>query len=148
MSYAALVAVVLVVSAPLCAALAPEQRPLVLRLAAALLLGVALVDAVRLLHERLDGQPPSRLDGTIPPAEAPSDVDRHLRNLRDELRAAAASERYFDRVLWPRLTSLAQSLPAPPALVVPPRSFARRLFRRGPAPTALRDLVARLEGRR
>ena len=144
LSYGALLAIVAAVTAPLSAALTPEQRPLVLRLAAALVLGVMLVDAVRLLHERLEGQPPSRLDALRAGAEPPSDVDRHLRNLRDEMRAAARSERYFRRVFWPRLEALAQRLPDPPALTIAPPSLARRLLRRGPAPAALRDAVARL----
>ena len=147
MSYGGLLVVVLVVVTPLSAALSPEQRPVALRLAAAVVLGVILVDAIRLLHERLEAQPPSRLDALRGAAEPPSDVDRHLRNLRDEMRAAAASDRYFHRVFWPRLHELAQRLPDPPALAVPPRSIARRLLRLGPAPAALRALVGRLAER-
>ena len=146
LSYGTLTLLAVLASVPVSAALPPDQRALVLRLVAAALLGVALVDVVRWLRERCEPAGPRR-GASRSVHETPEDIDRHLRTLRDELRAGVASQRYFDRVLWPRLTGLAARLPDRPVLAPPPRSLARRLCRRGPSPAALRAVLAQLDAR-
>jgi hypothetical protein len=66
-------------------------------------------------------------------------------HFHDEIRFSARSQRYFDHVLWPRLTALASEATAPPARLDRP---AGRRFGRGPSLAALRALLDSLEGRR
>lgn len=133
--YAALAGVVLLAAVPLYFYLEAPGRALVPRLAAALVLGIALLELRTAVALRLAAQGASALDAALVPAPADDGVPHRLRETESSLRAALRSRRHFERVLWPRLTSLARRpLPAPPA-------------RRGRGPR-LRDveaLVARIE---
>ena len=133
---------------PLVVAAEPANRPLVIRLAATLVLAVALAHLRGAARRAVDAEPPSAFDQALRPRrpERP-EVDRRFRELLDDVRFGPASERYWSRVAWPRLCKLAERLPGRPLLVEPPRSRLRRLLGRGPSLAALRDLVARLEGR-
>jgi hypothetical protein len=146
--YAAFATLVGLGALPLVLAAEPANRPFVIRLAASLLLAVALLHIHSTARHAVDAQPPSAFDQALrrKRAERP-DIDRQLRELLDDVRFGPASQRYWSRVAWPRLCGLAEQLPGRPLLVEPPRSRLRRLLGRGPSLAAVRDLVARLESR-
>ena len=116
-------------------------------LAVALVLAVALGQLLTAALRWVDAQspPPARQAAEAHPEPA---LDRQFLELLDGVRSSRASETYWRRVLWPRLTALAERLPPGPALVEPGRSRMGRLLGRGPALSALRALVSRLEERR
>jgi len=147
--YAALATLVGLGALPIAMASDPANRPLVIRLAASLVLAVALLHIRSAARQAVAEEPPSAFDRALRrrPAERP-EVDRQFRELLDDVRFGSASQRYWSRVAWPRLSGLAERLPDRPLLTEPPRSRLRRLLGRGPTLAALRDLVARLEGHR
>ncbi len=146
--YAAFGALVGLGALPLAVGVEPANRPVVIRLAAGLFLAVALAHIRGAARRALDAETPSAFDRALLPErrERPA-IDRQLRELLDDARFGPASQRYWTRLAWPRLCALADRLPGRPVLVQPPRSRLRRLLGRGPSLAALRELVARLEGR-
>jgi hypothetical protein len=133
---------------PLAVAAEPANRPLVIRLAATLVLAVALVHVRGMARRAIEAAPPSAFDRALRwRRPAPPEVDQRFRELLDDVHFGPASQRYWSRVAWPRLSALAERLPARPPLTEPPRSRLRRLLGRGPSLATLRELVARLEGR-
>jgi hypothetical protein len=133
---------------PLAVAAQPANRPLVIRLAATLVLAVALVHVRGVARDSVEAAPPSAFDRALRRRRpAPPEVDRRFRELLDDVHFGPASQRYWSRIAWPRLRALAERLPARPRLTEPPRSRLRRLLGRGPSLAGLRELVARLEGR-
>jgi hypothetical protein len=147
--YAALTTVVGLGTLPIAVAAAPANRPLVIRLAASVVLTVALLHIRSAARQAVDAEPASAFDRALrrPLAEKP-EVDRQFRELLDDVRFGPASQRYWSRVAWPRLTGLAERLSGSPLLEEPPRSRLRQILGRGPTLAALRDLVAQLEARR
>jgi hypothetical protein len=146
--YAAFGTLVSLAALPIVLAAQPANRPFVVRLAASLVLAVALGHIRGAARRAVDAEPPSAFDQALRRrrVERP-DLDRQLRELLDDVRFGPASQRYWSRVAWPRLTALAERLPGRPLLVEPPRSRLSRLLGRGPSLAALRDVVARLEQR-
>jgi hypothetical protein len=146
--YAALSGGVALVALPVAYAADPAFRPVVVRLAVALVLAVALGQLVTAARRWVDGQsPPPASHRRAEAAHPEPALDRQFLELLDGVRYSRASETYWRRVLWPRLSALAERLPPGPALVEPGRSRMRRLLGRGPALPALRALVSRLEER-
>ena len=143
--YLAFGALLALATTPLYLFAIPAYKPLVFRLAAAAVVGVALIHLRKTLRERFDAQLDSAFEralqaNTPQPELAPSFVD-----LRDEIRFGTASRGYFDRVLWPRIVAVAQrTAVAGPAAPEQPRG---RLFRRGPSRTALSNAIADIEDR-
>jgi hypothetical protein len=136
--YAALVGVVLLVAVPVYVYLEPHWRALVPRLAAALVLGTALLELRGFLAGRLARHGPSALDAArIPPLVEPGAPHRLL-ELTASVRAGLRSRRHFERVLWPRLTALAAR-----PLVPPPLRRAR-----GPSLGSVREIIATIEDER
>jgi hypothetical protein len=132
---------------PLAVAAEPATRPLVIRLAATLVLAVALAHVRGMARGAVEASPPSAFERALRRGRpAPPEVDQRFRELLDDVRFGPASQRYWSRVAWPRLSALAERLPARPRLTDPPRSRLRRLLGRGPSLAALRELVSRLEG--
>jgi hypothetical protein len=134
--YASLVVVVTFVTVPVYVFAEPPSRRVVARLAAALVLGIALLDLRRALVGRLARQAPSALDAARAAPPAASDVAPRLAALVADVRAAVRSRRHFEQVLWPRLLALSRNPPPRP----PGRSV-----RRGPGLDRLRDVVAAIE---
>lgn len=138
--YALFIALVAGGAAPVYFILEPAKRPLVTRLAAALVMGVAVIRLVKTVRARLDAQPPSGFELGLEPARREVSLDPQFVQIRDDLRFGASRAGYFDRVLWPRLVALAEPSPlrpAPACLVQPPGRF----FRRGPSLITLRNLI-------
>ena len=148
LGYAVLAAIVAAVALPVALAAAPVNRPLVIRVAAGVVLALILVDIRGAARATLDAAPPSDFERALRPSriERPS-VDRQFGELYDDVRFGPASQRYWSRVAWPRLCELADRLPGRPRPVEPARSRLRRWLGRGPSLAALRDAVARLEER-
>jgi hypothetical protein len=111
-------------------------RALVVRLAAALVLGVALRELRGTLGRRLSRAGDAAQGAGSGPAVTGPDVPLRLLNLADDVRAGVRSRRHFERVLWPRLEALSRQPLAPPPL---------RSFRRGPRLADVRAVVAALE---
>ena len=146
--YAALVTLVGLATLPIAVAAAPANRPMVIRLAAGVLLAIILVDvrgAARGMLEEDPSSPRERLGWRRP--DARPNIDRQFTELLDDVRFGPASQRYWSRVAWPRLCALADRLPGRPLLVEPTRSRLRRWLGLGPSLAAVRDVVARLEDR-
>jgi hypothetical protein len=128
---------VLLVTVPVYVYVEPDWRALVARGAAALVLGVALLRLRRALIDRLDAAGVSALDEARVRRRPEPGVPHHFHDLMSDVRAARRSRRYFDEVMWPRLTAL-----APGTVERPP---ARR--GRGPSLASLRALIDALEQR-
>jgi hypothetical protein len=143
-NYAVFLALLAVAVVPVHRAVEAANRPLVIRLAGALVLVVVLIHLATRLRARIEAQGPSDFEGALHPLPLAPTLDPRFAEIRDELRYSARSERYFDRVLWPQLIALADRVPrrpSPQVLVKP----AGRFFRRGPALTTLRELIASIE---
>jgi hypothetical protein len=136
--YAILVGGVLLVAVPVYVYLEPPWRALVPRLAAALVLGMALLELRGILADRVARHGTSALEAArIPPVIEPG-VPHRLLELTGSVRAGLRSRRHFERVLWPRLAALSTRPLVPPPL--------RR--GRGPSLARLRDLIATIEDER
>jgi hypothetical protein len=110
-----LAAIVFLAALPVYAWVEPPWRALVARLAAALVLGVTLLQLRHVIAERLAAGGVSALDATrVRPGDKPA-VPYHVVELTRDVRAALRSRRYFETVLWPRLEALAgRPLARPP----------------------------------
>src|SRR5206468_2474710 len=81
----------------------PSWRALVARLAAALVLGIALLQLRAVITEHVEAGGRSALDAArFAPGPAPG-VPYHVVELTSDVRTALRSRRYFETVLWPRL---------------------------------------------
>lgn len=129
---------VLLVTVPLYVYAEPAWRPPVTRLAAAFVLGVTLLNLRRVLAERFEGAVPSALDAARRRPVPEPEVPHHVLGLMGDLRAALRSRRYFEHVMWPRLTALS-SRP-----LVPPRPRPGR----GPGAAALGRVLDDIEASR
>jgi len=142
--YAVFLALVAAGSAPVYFVVEAPNRPLVTRLAAGLIVAVVVVHLLKRLRARIDVQVPSAFERALDPDRPQPSHDPRFVQIREELRYSASSGVYFDRVLWPQLTALADQAPRRPSrerLVKP----AGRFFRRGPSLTTLRDLMRTIE---
>jgi len=135
--YTVLVVAVLLAAVPLYVFVEAPWRPFVARLAAAVVLGIALMELRSTLVQRLAGHG-SALDQARARPAHPPEVPQRFVALRDDIRAALRSRRHFEHGLWPELTGLA----APP-LVPPPLRRGR-----GPSLAGLRKVIAELEAQR
>ena len=103
-------------------AVAPPNRPIVIRLAVAIVVGILLVHVWR--HFRGDPRwdPASPFENALTRQPATPKLDLAFVKLRDELESARRSRSYFEKVLWPRLRTLAQSRGHIDAPIAPERS--------------------------
>jgi hypothetical protein len=130
----ALGAVVLLAVVPVYVYVEPPWRPLVVRLAAALVLGAGLLQLRAAVAARLARGPSALDDARDRPRVAPA-IPLRFQELIEDLRASRRSRRHFERILWPRLTALASRPLTPPP--------ARR--GRGPGLAGLRDVITDIE---
>ena len=132
------VALAALVAMPAYLSIPPSWRSAVVRLVCA-----GAVAAVAMRARRWAAGPGgavSLLDAPPPPA-AEAELDARFLALRDDVIHGTRSRRYFDVILWPRLTALATG-PLP-------RPATRRGVRpRGPALASLERLVSRIEDER
>jgi hypothetical protein len=143
LGYLVLLALVALAATPLYLGAAAEDRPLVLRLAAAVVGAIALLPLRAMLREELDSASFSEFERALRPESLPATIDPGFLRLREEVKNGMRSRDYFQHILWPRLLTLARhrgvALPAEPP--------EGRPFRRGPSRRTLGDLLTRLEGR-
>ena len=127
--------VVLLATVPVYVYVEPAWRALVVRLAAALVLGTTLLHLRRALVDHLDRTPASALDeARVRRAPGPG-VPHRFQDLINDVRAARRSRRYFEQVLWPRLAAMSSAPLEPP----PPRRG------RGPSLAGLRAVLETIE---
>jgi hypothetical protein len=129
---------VLLFAVPVYVYLEAPWRGLVPRLAAALVLGIVLLELRAALVQRLARHDGSALEAARAPAAAEDTTSPRLRETEAGLRAALRSRRHFEQVLWPRLQALSTRPLSPPA--------SRRA--RGPSLARLRAVIAALEAQR
>lgn len=136
----AIVAALVVLAAmPAYLALSPPWQPVAVRLSCAAIVAAGCVRALRLARDAMEPEPISPLDAPPPRAAVP-ELDARFLALRDDVTYGTRSRRYFDAILWPRLSGLAG-----PDL---PRPAERRGLRpRGPSMSALARLVTEIERR-
>jgi len=136
---AILITIFVLAAIPLYLSLDSVWRPLIVRLACAVLVAMGCLRVLRGVGRAMETHTISPLD-TPPPTPPPPELDSRFLRLRDELIFSTRSRRYFDAILWPRLCALAGTdLPQPPE--------RRGVRRRGPALATLEDLIARIERR-
>ena len=140
MGAAVVVALVALAAMPAYLALAPSWRPVAVRLVCTAAVIAGCVRALRWARGAAAPSVASPLDGHAPPVPGP-ELDTRFLALRDDVIYGTRSRRYFDVILWPRLSELAgtEMLPRP--------ADRRGLRRRGPSLRAIDDLVAGIEKR-
>jgi hypothetical protein len=123
-----------------------SHRPVVIRLAAAVVVGIALFHLRGIVRERIDAQPASAFELALRRAPMEPRLTPFFFKLWDEVRFSTTSQKYFERVLWPRvLALLARGSGGRPPAVPPVMPAGRRLLRRGPSLGTLRNLIGRIE---
>lgn len=130
------IAVVALATVPAYVFVEASWRPLVVRLAAALVLGVLLLQVKNAVLERVTRDRPSAFETAAITPTVESRVDSHLVNLETAVRASVRDRRSFERMLWPRLCAFARAPLTAPA----PRRFGR-----GPSLDDVRTVVETLE---
>jgi len=135
-AYGFLAVLVLLALIPGYLAVESSWRPLVVRLACALLVIFGCVRVVGSARRAADDETPSPLDARPPARPRPAADERFLR-LRDDVVFSTQSRRYFETFLWPRLRKLGGAELQPPP--------ERR--RRGPSVRALERVIADVERR-
>jgi hypothetical protein len=133
-------AAVTAVAYPIYVSVGDAYQEVVVRLAAAAILGIVMLQIRSRLARGLEEEPRSRFDLAREPTSREVKVDPHLRELFGEVRNSVKSRRYFEHVLWPRLLALArrQALTLrPPALRWPTT--------RGPSLISIAKLISTIE---
>jgi hypothetical protein len=131
----ALSGVVLLATVPVYIFVEPPWRTLVVRLAAALVLGVTLLQLRSALADRLAAGGTSALDEARRRPWPEPGLPLRFLDLVHDVRTALRSRRHFDKVLWPRLSALAGR-----PLVRPPVRPGR-----GPSLASLSEVVTAIE---
>jgi hypothetical protein len=132
---AVLASVVVLATVPVYVWVEPSWRELVARAAAALALGVTLLQLRRTLAGRLEADGPWAIDEARRRRRPEPAVPHHFLGLASDVRAALRNRRYFERGLWPRLAALTSRRLTRPS--------ARR--GRGPSLASLRRVLADIE---
>jgi hypothetical protein len=139
--YAVLLGLLAAAATPAYLYVEPSDRPTVVRVAVAAVVGVALLHLVRVARARVAAQPPSAFEQALVPSRAEVRLPPVFERLRDEIRHSVASQGYFERVLWPRLVGLAARRAGGPASGELRAPKGRRLLGRGPSLDTLRKLI-------
>jgi hypothetical protein len=125
---------------PIYVSVADENQGLVIRLAAALIVGIVLLQIHNRVRSDLDGQQPSRFDLARETVPRSINIDPHLKELCGDLQNSVKSRRYFERILWPRLVALAERHGS--TLRLPPLRWPAA---RGPSLGAIAELISSVE---
>jgi hypothetical protein len=125
----------------------PSHRPMVVRLGGVLFLGVVLIHLRKLARGWLDAQPPSAFEAALHWAPPEPQLAPLLVKLQDEIQFSIKSQQYFEHILWLRILRLLAARTGQRLAAAPVMPGGRRLLRRGPSLTTLRDLIAEIEER-
>jgi hypothetical protein len=136
--YLALVVVLGAIATAAYAVVEIENRPTVLRLVVAAFVVVVLVHLHGHLRDQLEFTQLSSFDQAraSPPSDA--NIAPVVGRLTEQVRQSVASQRYFEKVLWPKLEQLSRELGSQEP---PPRLRGRRWRGRGPSLEAIADLM-------
>ncbi len=132
-------ALVLLAAIPAYLTLSPSWRAVAVRLLCATIVVAAGLRVVRTARRAIEASSAFALDAAMS-VPAPSELDERFLRLRDEVVFSIRSRRYFETVLWPRLSRLAGT-----ELAAPPEHRGRR--RHGPPRDTLARLLAEIEQR-
>jgi len=121
-----------------------EQRPTILRITLAFALVIAFAHVVGRLIDALREDANSGFARALERPAVPVRLDTALTQLGDEVRYSRTSQRYFDKILWPRLLALAGRRGLRTEELAPPMT-SDPLKMRGPSLKSMSDLVDRLE---
>ena len=146
--YVVLVGLVGLAGTPAYLYVEPAAKAAVVRLLAAVILGVGLIHLLRVVRAWIDEQPPSAFERALARPRAEPHLAPVFVRLRDEIRLSTQSQGYFAHVLWPRINALVVGRFGGPPETGPAKPPGRRLLRRGPSLATLRDLIAEIEERR
>jgi len=138
LGYVVLIVLVALIAMPAAALVSASARPVVLRLACAVVIAVMLLHLRKALVRRLDAadEATAMAETRLPAAPATPVLDRWFVDLHESVKWSIRSQRYFEHALLPRLRTLARNdLDAPS-----PGGWGRR-----GRLAHLRALVARLE---
>ncbi len=142
-----LVALVVAATLPALVAFPADARPVILRVALAAGLVILLCTLIGRLLASFRSDDPDSFEPALEPPAVPVRLDATLAQLRDEIRHSRSSRRYFEKVLWPRLRTLAARRGLATEDQPPPQPTGWRT-RRGPSIGDLNQLVDHLETRR
>jgi hypothetical protein len=125
----------------------PADKPAIVRLCVAGLLGVGLLHLWRIMRARIEAQEPSAFERALRPVRPEPWWAPLFVKLRDELWHSRASQSYFEDVLWPRILMLAAGLPHDQSAAPMGMPARRRVPWRGPSLAVLRRMITALEER-
>jgi hypothetical protein len=143
--YVAFAAVLAAIAAPFYLFAPPVAKPLVMRIAAACLVGIILIRLRIAVRQAAVADEPSPFDRAAKPVESTAVPDPFFMKLREELRVSTGSALYFEQYLWPRLRRLAARRGRTPHEIETAQPANRRFPRRGPSLQSLGRLIEGLE---
>jgi len=122
--------------------LPPSWRPAAVRVACALIVVTGCIRVIRGVRRSIasGGALSTSILDASPGASLAPELDERFLRLRDDLVFSSRSRRYFDVILWPRLSELSGPKLIPPAK-------RRWIRRRGPSLRTLERLIADVERR-
>jgi hypothetical protein len=141
-AYAALLLFAGTLTAFLYDSAAPDNRPGIIRVAAAFVVAVILIHLRSYFRGDPRWEPSSEFADALAREPPAVKLDPAFRKLRDEVANSLASWSYFDKILKLRLSALARARGLPAELPLPDK---RRWWGRGPSARSLATLVARIE---
>jgi hypothetical protein len=121
------------------------ERPLVARMAVALVVGIALYNASRRFGETYLSATASDFERALEPQREAPELDPTFVKLHTDIGHSAGSWRYFEAVLKPQLATIARRRGLP-EIVLPAGPLRPRWGRwRGPGLQKLREIVTSLQ---
>jgi hypothetical protein len=123
----------------------PAERPLVARLAVALVLGISLRSITKIFRARLEHTGPSEFERALRPTRWREQLDSRFDRLRTDLELSSKSWHYFETVLYPQLQKLAHSRGGSKSAVSLDLPHRRSAHRRGPKIRTLEELIGSIE---
>jgi hypothetical protein len=141
LGYLVFTAIIGGVAAPIYTFVDSPYRPAVVRLAAAAVLGVVLMNVHGRLRGGFAGSATSPFEAARQAVPLAPRFGRRFEERREQVRLGIARDRYFVHVLWPVLRDLTSARTPTRAVARPPG----RRFGRGPSADAIAGLLTIIE---
>jgi hypothetical protein len=122
-----------------------DHRPAVVRLVVAAFVVVVLVHLHGHLRDQLEMTQPSSFDQARASEPPDARIAPVVGRLTEQVKQSVASQRYFEKVLWPKLEHLSRELGSQEPL---PGLHERRWLGRGPSLEAIAGLIRGLGEKR